>query len=290
MRLATYASVSVAAVLVAAKLAAWITTDSVSMLSTLVDSLLDAAVSLVSFVAVRQALQPADHEHRFGHGKAEPLAALTQAAFINGSAAFLLFEAAERFIHPRAVANSDVGIMVMIFAIALTLALVVFQRYVVRKTGSLAIDADSLHYRIDLLTNAGVIVSLLLADRLGWTIADPLFATAIAGYILWGAAKVGRQALQQVMDRELPDAERRRIRDIALAHPDVRDLHDMRTRASGTQVFIELHLEMDGSITLEAAHDIADEVMSRVEQAFPNAQVLIHQDPEGVLERRQGLD
>ena len=290
MRLATYASVSVAAVLVAAKLAAWIATDSVSMLSTLVDSLLDAAVSLVSFVAVRQALQPADHEHRFGHGKAEPLAALTQAAFINGSAAFLLFEAAERFIHPRAVANSDVGIMVMIFAIALTLALVVFQRYVVRKTGSLAIDADSLHYRIDLLTNAGVIVSLLLADRLGWTIADPLFATAIAGYILWGAAKVGRQALQQVMDRELPDAERRRIRDIALAHPDVRDLHDMRTRASGTQVFIELHLEMDGSITLEAAHDIADEVMSRVEQAFPNAQVLIHQDPEGVLERRQGLD
>ncbi len=290
MKLATYASVSVAVVLVVAKFAAWLATDSVSLLSTLIDSLLDAGASLINLLAVRQALQPADREHRFGHGKAEPLAGLAQAAFICGSAAFLLIEAGKRFIQPRDLENTEIGIAVMVFSIALTVVLVLFQRHVVRQTGSIAIGADSVHYRMDVLVNASVIVSLILATRLGWRWADPLFATAIAGYIVWGAAVIGRQALNLLMDRELPDAERQRIRQIVLAHPAVRDMHDLRTRSSGLQLFIQLHLEMDGTITLNQAHEISDQVEAEIERAYPKAEVIIHEDPEGVDEKRAAFD
>ncbi len=290
MKLATYASVSVAVVLVVAKFAAWLATDSVSLLSTLIDSLLDAGASLINLLAVRQALQPADREHRFGHGKAEPLAGLAQAAFICGSAAFLLIEAGKRFIQPRDLENTEIGIAVMVFSIALTIVLVLFQRHVVRQTGSIAIGADSVHYRMDVLVNASVILSLILATRLGWRWADPLFATAIAGYIVWGAAVIGRQALNLLMDRELPDAERQRIRQIVLAHPAVRDMHDLRTRSSGLQLFIQLHLEMDGSITLNQAHEISDQVEAEIERAYPMAEVIIHEDPEGVDEKRAAFD
>ena len=290
MRLATYASVSVAVVLIVAKFAAWLATDSVSLLSTLIDSLLDAGASLINLYAVRQALQPADREHRFGHGKAEPLAGLAQAAFICGSAAFLLIEAGKRFIQPRVLDNTEIGIAVMVFSIALTVALVLFQRHVVRQTGSVAISADSVHYRMDVLVNASVIVSLILVTEMGWRWADPLFATAIAGYIVWGAAVIGRQALNLLMDRELPDAERQRIRQIALAHPGVRNMHDLRTRSSGLQLFIQLHLEMDGAITLTRAHEISDQVEAEIERAYPMAEVIIHEDPEGVDEKRTTFD
>ena len=290
MRLATYASVSVAVVLIVAKFAAWLATDSVSLLSTLIDSLLDAGASLINLYAVRQALQPADREHRFGHGKAEPLAGLAQAAFICGSAAFLLIEAGKRFIQPRVLDNTEIGIAVMVFSIALTVALVLFQRHVVRQTGSVAISADSVHYRMDVLVNASVIVSLILVTEMGWRWADPLFATAIAGYIVWGAAVIGRQALNLLMDRELPDAERERIRQIALAHPGVRNMHDLRTRSSGLQLFIQLHLEMDGALTLTRAHEISDQVEAEIERAFPKAEVIIHEDPEGVDEKRTTFD
>jgi ferrous-iron efflux pump FieF len=286
MKLATYASVSVALVLIAAKFAAWLATDAVSMLSTLIDSLLDAGASLVSLIAVRQALQPADYEHRFGHGKAEPLAGLAQAAFICGSAVFLLVQAAERFVHPKAIENTDIGHAVMVFAIVVTLALVIFQRSVVRRTGSTAIHADSLHYSMDVMVNVSVIVSLLLSANLGWLWADPLFAIVIAGYIVWGAMRIGRKSLDVLMDRELSDEDRQRIYDLAVSHPDVRDLHDMRTRSSGLYQFIQLHLEMDGDISLNEAHVISEVVMEKIESAFPNAEVIIHEDPEGVDEIR----
>ena len=290
LKAASYASVSVAAILIVAKFGAWLATDSVSLLSTLIDSLLDAAASLINLMAVHTALQPADREHRFGHGKAEPLAGLAQAAFVAGSAAFVLLQAAERLFRPRAIDNSEIGLAVMAFAIVLTLALVGFQRYVVRRTGSVAISADSLHYQADLLVNGSVMVSLLLASRLGWNLADPLFAVAIAGYILWGAWRIGRRALELLMDRELPEEDRRRIRDIAMAHPGVLDLHDMRTRSSGTRVFIQMHLELDGDMSLRDAHDISENVMHDVEAAFPDAEVLIHEDPEGVEEKRVEFD
>jgi len=284
MRYATYASVSVACLLIATKFAAWLATDSVSLLSTLIDSILDAAASLINLVAVRHALEPADREHRFGHGKAEALAGLAQSAFIVGSAMFLLVQAGQRMFHPKAIEHSEVGYAVMVFSILLTAVLVLFQRYVVRRSGSVAISADSLHYQTDILINFSVIVSLFLASQLGLEWADPLFAVGIAAYIIHSAWQIGTEVFQILMDRELHDDERQRIRDIALGEDGVSGLHDLRTRSSGTQVFIQLHLQMDGEMKLKDAHKIADVVEFKIAAAFKNAEVIVHQDPEGLDE------
>jgi len=286
MRLATYASVSVASVLIAVKFWAWAVTGAVSLLSTLIDSILDAGASLLNLLAVRHALEPADKEHRFGHGKAEALSGLAQAAFICGSAAFLIIQAGERFLHPQAIENTALGYAVMALAIVLTLALVGFQRYVVNQTGSVAIKADSVHYQMDVLVNISVIVSLVLVSNMGWGWADPAFALAIAGYIVWGAWHIGMDAYHMLMDRELSDAERQAILDIASAHPKVLGLHDLRTRSSGNRVFIQMHLEMDGEMSLYEAHAISDAVEVMVLRVFPNAEVLIHEDPEGIEEQQ----
>lgn len=286
MRRATYASVAVASTLILVKLAAWVLTDSVALLSTLIDSLLDAGASLVNLLAVHHALQPADHEHRFGHGKAEPLAGLGQAAFIAGSGIFLVIEAASRFADPKPVQKGWVGIGVMLFSIVLTYALVRYQRRVVAHTDSVAISADSLHYTGDLLINGSVIVSLLLAMYLGWQMADPIFAIAIAAFLVWNAAQISRDSLNLLMDREFPDEDRERINDICLAHADVRNVHDLRTRSSGPQQFIQLHLEMDGNLPLWRAHAIGDDVEREIRKAFPAADVIIHHDPAGLIEER----
>jgi ferrous-iron efflux pump FieF len=295
MRLATYASVATAASLIAVKLGAWLLTDSVSLLSSLIDSLLDVAASLVTLLAVHHALTPADVEHRFGHGKAEPLAALAQAGLITGSAFFLSIEAIHRLFSPQEIPHSDVGIAVMAFAIVVTFLLTRFQAYVVRRTKSVAIAADSLHYLSDLVMNAAVIVALLLATKLGWRYADPVFGLAIAAWILRSSWKIGRGALDMLMDRELPESERQRIITIVRAHTEVRGLHDLRTRTSGPDTFIQLHLEVDGGMTLYRAHAIADAVEAELQIAFPGAQVIIHQDPNVSSEEmpffadRQGL-
>lgn len=286
MRAATYASVAVAAILIASKIVAWLLTDSVSLLSTLIDSLLDLAASLVNLLAVRHALMPPDREHRFGHGKAEPLAALGQSAFITGSAIFLVIEAIRRLYTPRVLENGDVAIGVMVFAIVITLALTRFQAHVVRKTGSLAIKADSLHYVTDLLVNGAVIVAVVLATELGWLYADPLIGLAIAAYILKSAWAIAKDAYDMLMDRELPDAERARIKEIVLAHVGVTALHDLRTRASGPLIFIQVHLEMDGHMSLYNAHTVADAVEASLREAFPGAEIIIHQDPHGIEEDR----
>lgn len=285
MRLATYASVSVAVTLIALKTGAWIMTESIAMLSTLVDSLLDALASIVNLIAVRHALTPADREHRFGHGKAEALAALAQAAFIAGSAFLLLFHAGERLLHPRLLVAPEVGIVVMLVSIVLTLALVLFQMFVVRRTRSVAIAADSLHYKGDILVNIAVIVALLLGGWFGWLYADPLFGTAIAIYIFYNAWLIVREALDMLMDRELPEEDRQSIRRIAMSHPEVSSLHDLRTRRSGPFSFIQFHLVLDAELTLLKAHEIADAVEIEVRQAFPGAEVLIHQDPTGIFEK-----
>ena len=278
MRRATQASVAVASLLIAAKLVAWIMTGSVSLLSALVDSLLDVAASLVTLVAVRQALVPPDEEHRFGHGKAEPLAALAQAAFITGSAVFVLAEAGQRFFVPAPLEQTWVGVGVMAFSIVLTLILVRFQRSVVAKTGSLAIKGDSAHYIGDLLTNLAVIAALLMTLEWGWSWVDPVFALGIAAYILKTAWGIGRHALDMLMDRELPESDRQKIESIVRAEPLVRGLHDLRTRASGPQLFIQLHLELDGNLPLMEAHAIADRLERRLEGEFRGAEVIIHQD------------
>jgi ferrous-iron efflux pump FieF len=279
LRLATTASVATAVLLIVVKLAAYLLTDSVSILSTLIDSLLDAAASLVNLIAVRHALVPADREHRFGHGKAEPLAAMVQAAFITGSAIFLVIEAMPRFFTPHAVSHSGIGIGVMAFSIVATLALVTLQRHVIRRTGSLAISADQLHYTGDVLVNGAVIVALVLAVELGWAFADPAFGIAIAAYILYNAWQIAAGALDMLMDRELPEGERARIRGVIQAHRGVLGIHDLRTRASGPQIFIQCHIELDPGQSLLQAHAIADAVEGDLRRAFPGAEVIIHQDP-----------
>jgi ferrous-iron efflux pump FieF len=285
-RMATYASVTVAAVLIAVKFAAWLETGSVALLSSLVDSLLDAAASVVNLIAVRHAMSPADREHRFGHGKAEPLAVLGQSAFITGSALLLLAEAVRRLLWPVPVENPPAGIAVMVFSIAVTIGLVLYQRYVVRRTGSIAVTADELHYRGDLVLNLSVIAALVLGSVLGLPILDPLFGAAIGVWIVYSAARLARLSLIQLMDHELPDDEREKIRAIAQSHPDVVAAHDLRTRTAGPTAFIQLHIEMDGALSLIRAHEISDEVEAKLRNAYPHAEVIIHQDPEGVEEPR----
>jgi len=289
MKRATTASVAVAALMIAIKLVAWILTDSVSLLSSLLDSVLDAAASILNLMAVRQAFVPADREHRFGHGKAEPLAGLGQAGFIGGSAVLLFIEAVHHLSDPALPANSAIGIAVMAVAIAITLGLVAYQRYVIRHTGSVVVSADELHYRSDVILNASVILSLLISTATGWPYADPLFGIAIGLWIIYGAWQVASKALVQLMDHELPDAERARIRAIAQAHPEVTAVHDLRTRAAGPTAFIQVHLEMDGDMTLAHAHRVADEVEAALLQAFPHTEVMIHQDPSGIEEPRQSF-
>ena len=286
VRWATYAAVSVALLLVVIKFGAWVTTGSVSILSTLIDSILDVLASLVNLLAVRHALQPADKEHRFGHGKAEPLAGLAQAAFVSGSAAFLLLEVGSHLLTPREIDHGAIGIVVMVVSIVITFALVLFQQYVSRVSGSVAISADSLHYKGDVLVNGGVILAIVLSTNLGWAYADPLIAGVVAIYILVNAYQIARHSLNFLMDRELPDGDRENILALTKAVDGVLGVHDLRTRSAGLQVFIQMHVEMAPEITLAQAHEIAESVMGVLMAAYPKAEVIIHEDPEGIEEYR----
>lgn len=282
MRLATYASMAVALTLIAAKTYAWILTDSVSLLATLIDSTLDAIASLVNLFAVHHATTPADKEHRFGHGKAEALSGLAQAAFIAGSAGFLMLESGRRLINPASLEAFGPGIAVMLFSIVATLGLLAFQQYVIRKTNSTAIKADALHYRSDFLVNGSVIIALVLAAY-GWGAFDALFAIGIAVYILCSAWAIVRQSLDDLMDRELPNEERAAIAKIATSHPQVQGMHDLRSRRSGVSTFLQMHLEVDDDLTLIQAHNISDEVELKLQEVYPTAEIIIHIDPISVV-------
>jgi len=289
MRLATYASTGTAIILICIKLVAWIWTDSVSMLATLIDSTLDVAASLFNLLAVRHALSPADREHRFGHGKAEALSGLGQATFIAGSAGFLVLEAISRFFHPQPVGVINVGIGVMLFSIIATLILIAFQSHVVKKTNSTAIKADALHYRTDVLVNISVIAALLLAAY-GWSGFDSLFAIAIAIFILYSAWQISQSAIADLMDHELPDDERENIHAIVLTCKHVKGMHDLRTRRAGTTTFIQLHLELGDDLTLRRAHAISDRVEAKIRKAYPDSEVIIHEDPASLAEPAEDFD
>lgn len=290
MRQATIFSVSVASILILIKLYAWFATDSLSLLTSLIDSLLDLAASLFTFASVRYALQPPDKEHRFGHGKAEDIAALAQSAFIAGSAIFIAVEAAQRFITPQPIENASMGIGIMIISIGLTILLVSFQRYTIKHSNSNAIHADLLHYMTDLLTNVAVIIAIIISHYTGWHLADPLFAAAISVYIFYSAGKIAYGAFQNLMDRELDENDRQTIINSILAHPDVKGVHALKTRRSGITPYIQFHLELDGSMTLYAAHKIADSVITSVKTAFPNADVIVHEDPCSIHEAHRNED
>jgi len=281
LRRATWASVTVALLLIVGKMAAWLMTGSLSVMASLVDSLMDAAASTINLVAVRLSLNPADSEHRFGHGKAEFLAGLAQASFIAGSSFFLLIHAVERIRNPPPLNDARVGIIIMVLAIVITLLLLAYQYRVIQITNSTAIRADALHYATDILTNAGTIVALVLA-RHGWPGLDPLFAMVIAGFIFYSACKIGYDATQMLMDRELPSEVREKIIRIARKPPQVRGVHDVRTRQSGQTIMIQLHLELDDDIPLRRAHGVARAVEKEILRNWPEADVIIHQDPVNI--------
>ncbi|MGF6691143.1 ferrous-iron efflux pump FieF [Metapseudomonas resinovorans] len=282
LRLATRASLAVAIILVIAKAIAWAMSGSVSLLAGLTDSLMDSAASLLNLLAVHYALKPADDDHRYGHGKAEALAGLAQALFISVSSVLVAAQAYERLNDPQPLEAEMLGIGVMILSLALTAALLLLQRRVIRATGSTAVRADSLHYRSDLLLNGGILLALVLAN-LGWQQADALFGLGIAGYILWSAISIARESISVLMDEELTPAISADMHRLACAVPGVLGAHDLRTRISGNHWYVQLHLELPGELTLSRAHALCEAAADAITAQYPRAEVLVHADPSEVV-------
>ena len=279
--MAGLASVLTALILIAAKAIAWLMTGSVSLLASLVDSVMDSIASLINFFAIRYSLVPPDEEHRFGHGKAEALAGLGQAVFIAGSSVFLIHQSVSKLMDPQPISENGTGVAVMVFSIVLTFGLLLIQKYVVRETGSTAIEADSLHYLSDLAVNAGIIV-VLVVSQFGYLWLDGAVGLVIAIFILFSAWHIAYESAQLLLDREIPGEVREVITAIVADHPQALGVHDLRTRQSGRTQFIQLHVDMDQNLTLLQAHDLATRIETRIQEAFPMADVIIHQDPVAV--------
>lgn len=282
MKSASIASVAVAGFLLIIKIIAFGITDSVSILAGLLDSLLDIVASVINFFAVRYALNPADDDHRYGHGKAEALAGLGQATLITTSVILLIFESLSRVFNPHTLSNTAVGVGVTIISIVLTLILVAYQSYVVKQTKSLAIHSDMLHYKTDFLLNIAIFTSLIIVYFVNFPQIDALLAIAIGGLILWGVKEILMQSLNQILDKELPDEERKKLYVLATSHPKVHEIHDIRTRMSGNNVFLQFHMELPPETLLIDAHNIAEEVEAYIHKNYPyKIEVFIHLDPHG---------
>ena len=286
---AAFASIAMAILLIGLKTWAALQTSSMAMLGSLADSTLDLVASLVVLLGVRVAAQPADREHRFGHGKAEALAALMQVIIITISAIFIGFRSVERLLVGAETSDAELGIGVSLVAIALTFALVAYQRRVVQSTGSVAIATDRLHYASDLMLNASVIVALAVDQYAGIVGADAVFGLLIALWLVWGAWKSSSHALNQLMDREWPDEKRETFLAATREFPELGGLHDLRTRTSGTHDFVQFHVWVPADWTVREAHDRLDRVEEELQERFPNTEILIHVDPEGQIDRETML-
>lgn len=286
VRSASTAAISVAVILIIVKGLAWLMTGSAALLASLLDSLVDALASIINFIAIRWATKPADDDHRFGHGKAEALTALLQGGFIAGSALLLAMHGIDRLLHPTILQHLDIGMGGMAIAMVLTLALVLYQTWIIKQTDSTAIRADRLHYQSDVLMNLAIICSLALSWY-GWQSADGLFTLAIAAYMLFSVVHIIRDAMDHLMDKELSDEDRQKVIDAVKRHPGAMGMHDLRTRQSAGTRFIQLHLELDDRLSLSEAHTICDEVESKIKACFDRAEVLIHQDPHSLAEKHR---
>jgi ferrous-iron efflux pump FieF len=284
-RRAALASVSMALFLVALKIWASWGTGSVAMLGSLADTALDLIASMIIFLGVRWAAMPADAEHRFGHGKAEALAALIQVILITLSAFAIGWRAIDRFTGGERTQGFELGVGVSLVAIAATFALLAYQRYVIRRTGSVAIRTDHIHYQSDLLLNLSVIAALSLDQLAGWRLADPLFGLGIAAWLLYGAWGAVSHSVDQLMDREWPEGERQRFLAAAAEYPELAGLHDLRTRTSGTHHFAQFHVWVPGDWTVREAHERLDRVEDELRARFPGTEILMHFDPEGHTDR-----
>ena len=281
---AALASVATALFLLALKAWAAVTTGSVAMLASLADTALDLVASLITLAGVRIAAIPADHDHRFGHGKAEALVALVQVGIIGISALGIGWRAVERLLEGDRTANAEYGIAVSLVAIAATMCLITYQRRVVRRTGSVAIETDQVHYQSDLLLNSSVIAALVLDQFAGISGADPVFGIGIALWLLFGAVRASGRAVDQLMDKEWPEERRRRFVAVAARHPEGRGIHDLRTRSSGDREFAQFHIWVDPDMTVFHAHDVVEAIEKDLAREFPGVEVLIHLDPEGQVD------
>lgn len=282
---AALASISMALFLVALKTWASWGTGSVAMLGSLADTALDFIASLITFFGVRWAAMPADEEHRYGHGKAESLAALVQVILITISAMGIIWRAVDRLASDRPTEGLELGIGVSLVAMLATFALLGYQRYVIRRTGSVAIMTDHVHYQTDVLLNVSVIAALTLDQLLGWRLADPLFGFAIAGWLMYGAWSAASHSIDQLMDREWPEAEREAFLSAAQEYPELAGIHDLRTRTSGAHRFVQFHVWVPGDWTVAEAHQRMDAVEEKLQHRFPGTEIIIHLDPEGHVDR-----
>ena len=274
-------------ILIVIKFWAWTATGSVSLLTSAIDAVVDAAASVATFVGVRYAEQPADREHRYGHGKGEAVAALLQAVFLAGAGLALGFQSVQRLVTPEALSEVELGLWIMVGSLIAAVGLVALQSWVVRKTGSTAIAADRAHYLTDIAVNIAVLGALAVTRITGWQRADPAFALAISAYMIWNGRGIALSALRQLLDRELDRAVRERIRETILACPGVQGMHDLRTRDAGDRVFVEFHLEVDGSVTVSRSHAIADTSEAAVAALFQaGAEVTAHVEPAGIRDER----
>ncbi len=286
VKLSSLAAVGCTSILIVLKTFAWLETNSSAVLVSLLDSAIDALSSIINFIVLTYALAPADKEHRFGHGKAEAIAGLGQAAFIFGSAGVLILHAVEQLLNPKTVQHATLGIGIITFSIVVTLLLVAFQKQVIRRTGSLAIEGDSLHYSSDLLINFAVIAGLVLAST-GYPLADPLVALGAALFIIYNAYRLAHKAIHSLLDRELDEEIRQTIGKIALAHAQVKGVHDLRTRDSGKTMFIQMHIELPDHLPLIQAHKACDAIEADILKTYPNADVIIHLDPISTVDEQQ---
>jgi len=283
---ATYVAVIFALILISIKLFAWWMTSSISLLASLFDSSMDLLASSMNFILIRYALRPADENHRFGHGKAESLAALAQSGFIIGSVVFLLLNSIKLLSRPTPIDYPLLGIIISSISVILTLSLILYQRGVIKTTGSQAIKADMLHYSSDLLMNIAVIIALVLSWY-GIIYADAIFALLISCYILFSALTIAFSAVQDLLDKALPEADNEHILAVASSFAKVYGVHDLKTRRSGPMTFVQLHIELDDNMSLYEAHAIADKIEKRISQEYHPAEVIIHQDPISVVAKEK---
>lgn len=287
---AVYVSIITAVIILIAKLFAWYLTDSSIVLASFIDSLLDIMASFFNYIAAWYASSPPNSRYRFGYGRAEDLAVFIQSSLFGISGVIILIQAIKKIVFPSEIENEGGAIWLMLFSIVMTLVLLFYQRSVIRRTGSKIVKFDSFHYSTDLFTNIMVIVALYLHKAFDIYIVDPICAGALGLYMIYGGVRLVRSTFSNLMDHEFDDSEKDKLHKIILAHKDVKGYHDLKTRHAGQKSFIQLHLELDGNISLNKAHQIAEEVDMMIRKEFKDVDVIIHQDPEDVMEKRQFYD
>ncbi len=290
VRSASIASLLVASTLIVLKYYGWVTTNSVSLLGSLADSLIDFLASVFVFVAISYSILPADAKHRFGYGKSEGLAAFVQSLLIGISGIYVCFEAIKRLLNPSQINQPSTAIWIILVSIVLTLALVMYQKYVVKKSKSIAIESDRYHYLTDTYINLSVLFSIAITGWTRFVFIDALVGLLISGVILYTSVTLLKKSFKILLDQEIQSDDRDRIREIALDHPKVLGFHDLRTRDTGREYIIQFHLELDPNMSLLESHEITDEVTDNVLKLYPDSELIIHTDPLGIDEERDPFE